>query len=54
MSYEGFDQFICENGHYYTIDASMILYGDDNDNCPICKAKAAWYNCVDTTNGSLS
>ena len=48
MSYEGFEQFLCKNGHYYTVDA----YGDKPKECYTCGAKFVWWNAVDQTNGS--
>ena len=46
MSYEGYEQHICENGHYYNSDCY-----DHDAICPICGGKSAWYNSVDQTNG---
>jgi hypothetical protein len=43
MSWEGFAQVICQNGHYCRVDA-------DCDECPICHAELAWINIVDDTN----
>lgn len=48
MSYEGYRQYICKNGHAFTRDA----YNDDNPKCDICKAEPVWANSVDQTNGS--
>lgn len=43
MSYEGREQLICTNGHYYEIDchSSQICK---------CGADAAWVNGIDDTN----
>ena len=51
MSYEGFVQIICGNGHYFTVNAmdEMYIYGDDVV-CHLCSAKQAWRNSVDDTN----
>lgn len=50
MSYEGYDNFLCRNGHLRGFDAH-----DDMDVrlycCPACGAGAAWWNSVDETNG---
>lgn len=47
MSFEGYFQLICKNGHYY----HEGLYGDEeNTKCPICKEECIWWNLVDTTN----
>ncbi len=54
MSYTGYEEYICLNGHYWTKDA-YCCYGEDHFNqskCPICGAAIAWYNVVNTTNGS--
>lgn len=51
MSYEGYDQVLCENGHYYTYDC-YEFWEAVGWACPICGAKAAWSNMVDNTNGS--
>lgn len=51
MSFEGFYQMLCENGHSMHED----VYGFDepeNKLCSICGKKVAWWNLVDTTNGS--
>lgn len=51
MSFEGWYQLLCKNGHessedcYYHPD-----YGDWK--CPVCGAELAWSNLVDITNGS--
>jgi RNA polymerase subunit RPABC4/transcription elongation factor Spt4 len=50
MSYEGYIQYLCENGHLSLKDC----YEDDIQICPICKAKIVWWNMVNTTNGSFS
>lgn len=50
MSFEGYIQKLCKNGHYWTADAS--IYSDDEDNiCDVCGEKACWENLVDLTNG---
>jgi RNA polymerase subunit RPABC4/transcription elongation factor Spt4 len=47
MSFEGYFQKICANGHYWQCD----VY-DETDNCPICDKPEVWENMVDITNGS--
>jgi len=48
MSYEGYSQFLCTEGHYWTIDCYFIK----KDNwCSICCKKAIWGNMVNDTNG---
>lgn len=42
MSYEGYDEFLCENGHHWCVDASVFLYGSHEERkashvCPVCK-----------------
>lgn len=46
MSYEGYEQCICKNGHYYERDC----WAEDAV-CGTCKEESAWYNPVDQTNG---
>jgi len=50
MSFEGYDQILCENGHYHTHDC--YNYTDFNAWTCFCGAKCAWYNTVDETNGT--
>ena len=38
MSYEGYEQYICQNGHAWT---EGCYYADEDRFCPICKAKQA-------------
>ena len=45
MSFEGYEQFLCKNGHYWTSD----VYDRDNE-CPRCGELADWSHMVDTTN----
>ena len=51
MSFEGYDQCICKNGHHFTKDVYCGYIADFE--CPICKEKVAWWNIVDVTNGSF-
>ena len=48
MSYEGFTQALCTNGHYQECDC----HDDPADPCPECGAAIVWRNEVDVTNGS--
>jgi hypothetical protein len=54
MSFEGYYQKICKNGHSYTAD--LYYYGssfnDDVTKCPFCEESEVWSNMVNTTNGS--
>ena len=54
MSYEGYEQVLCENGHYFVYDCYMWDWfgeGESDDwHCPFCEAALAWSNSVDTTN----
>jgi hypothetical protein len=49
MSFEGYFQLLCANGHYFTADA---YYYDTHEDCPClaCGAEVVWENLVDTTN----
>jgi len=52
MSYEGYEQLICRNGHYHIGDCWEIGIGDkaeDNWHCPNCNESLTWINSVDTT-----
>lgn len=44
MSFEGYYQQICPNGHYYTCDVYTV------GPCSDCGEGAAWSNLVDETN----
>ncbi len=48
MSYEGYYQYLCANGHLRICDCNM----DDDSPCEHCGAEMVWVNCVDVTNGS--
>jgi len=49
MSYEGYVQRICENGHRYDTDAMSDTHMGDGL-CPFCGAASAFENHVDETN----
>ena len=51
MSYEGYSQFLCKHGHYWTRDCNII---DEfaKQLCPFGHP-AVWENMVDVTNGSF-
>lgn len=52
MSYEGYEQCICENGHYFEQDATPYVGALEGETtCPTCRKEAVWFNCVDQTNG---
>lgn len=46
MSYEGYNEYLCENGHYNVVDC----YYDDIKICS-CNSKMKYYHSVDITNG---
>lgn len=50
MSYEGFTQFLCKRGHYWTADCYIA---DNSKSCPYCGNAAVWQNMVDETNGAF-
>lgn len=51
MSFEGYNQILCCNGHLAEVD---VYFMDVKDwNCPHCEERATWWNIVDTTNGSF-
>jgi len=47
MSYEGYSQYWCKNGHYWEHDCM-----ERDDVCNHCGEKAVFENSVDQTNGS--
>ena len=51
MSYEGYDRFLCSNGHLWQINAHVIMYDEELQKCPICKEKEVWSESIDETNG---
>lgn len=46
MSYEGYEQYLCKNGHLWE-DQSYFSGGKE---CPECKEEHVWSNMVDETN----
>ena len=48
MSFEGYYQLLCDNGHHFNVDAHD--YSAEVTRCPTCKADTAWYHLVDCTN----
>jgi len=54
MSYEGYLQLLCKNGHQWTLDCYEIDHIELKDHkCPKCDEQAVWENMVDVTNGSF-
>lgn len=47
MSYEGYEEFLCANGHYHCTGS----WDEELASCPFCKAPIAYSNNVDVTNG---
>ena len=52
MSWEGYAQNFCINGHFYTSRAGYMC--DDPDLCEYCKAEPAVTILVDETNGDCA
>jgi len=61
MSYEGWEQILCKNGHESSANCyEHIEYDEDGPHsslksvwkCPVCGAGAVWTNSVNVTNGS--
>lgn len=50
MSYEGYTQHICQNGHQFNTACNYGGYGEE-EKCPDCESESAWSNEVDDTNG---
>lgn len=50
MSYEGYVEYLCEKGHYFSFDC----YDDpDKPACPRCGGPPVWKHSVDQTNGEV-
>jgi hypothetical protein len=47
MSFEGYYEFLCQNGHHAACD----VYAPEPKKCRVCGASMAWQNMVDQTNG---
>ena len=50
MSYEGYEEFLCQWGHYWVEDA-YFSFELTEVKCPRCRQKAAYYHSVNQTNG---
>lgn len=50
MSYEGYEQYLCADGHYWTGDC-WSAWDAEKPSCPYCKKPATFSNSVDQTNG---
>lgn len=53
MSYEGYSQFLCKKGHYWTVDCNLLTYKDKKERCPSCNKEFVFENMVNITNGSF-
>ena len=59
MSYEGYSQFWCAEGHYWIMDCNelLLMYGEYKENkkqkCPVCGKEEVFENMVNITNGSF-
>ena len=56
MSYEGYEEYICPNGHYWAEDALNLVHASKNEvqkftTCRICNQYAQYECSVDQTNG---
>lgn len=47
MSYEGYEIYLCEQGHRWSRD----VYSPDAPNCPHCDGPRVWQCSIDQTNG---
>lgn len=50
MSYEGYEQWLCKQGHYFCFDCYSLPLKEKWE-CPVCGQGLAWTNGVDQTNG---
>jgi len=53
MSYEGYSQFWCKKGHYWTKDCNELTFKEEKEKCPICNKEEVFKNNVNITNGSF-
>jgi len=53
MSYEGYVQFLCKNGHAFDRDVYEVDAAEEKTACPVCKEPPIWCNNVDQTNGCM-
>lgn len=51
MSYEGTEEYICENKHYWALDALFEAWQENGQLCPHCGAPVKWQHSIDETNG---
>ena len=51
MSFEGYYQILCGNGHLVEDDVYYYQQEGDYWKCKVCGEREAWRNLVDTTNG---
>ena len=54
MSFEGYDRFLCSNGHLWELDAHSTMYDEELQKCPICGEEEVWNEMIDETNGEGS
>lgn len=52
MSYQGYEQLICVNGHYSEA-GDIYEFETTEKTCPHCTGAIIWFNIVDETNGSF-
>lgn len=52
MSFEGYYQILCGNGHLSDDDVYDYRQEEGHWKCPACGEREAWRNLVDVTNGS--
>lgn len=50
MSYEGYEEHICKNGHRFILNDIYNISEDEKIICPHCEEISAFFNGVDCTN----
>ena len=50
MSYEGYSQLLCKNGHLWHLDCYEVDSKLEDNKCPTCGEQAVFEHMVDTTN----
>ncbi len=53
MSYEGYDRFLCSNGHLWQLDTHETMYDDKKQKCPKCGKEEVWSEMIDETNDEV-
>lgn len=50
MSYEGYEEHLCKNGHRFSIPCQYAFGDMEEVKCQFCNEHSVWFNAVDQTN----